>query len=193
MSNPAFIVDGQMEKKILQKICPNRPIKLLNCNGKNVSYEAAAKYAATHIRLLKNYYPIIIVFDRENRADSPDVVASSLYNAIIEHQIQNVEIHIGVPDCMTENWMLADITAINSYYSLEQPSPQECFESVNGKSRIRNIIGKYRYGETQDGPEIFSKCSIDKMYKNSQSFKAFINLIKTINCTWLEGFTPPIN
>lgn len=67
MSNPGFIVDGQMERLIINHFCPDRPVKLLNCNGKDVSLEAAAKHAASLIRLMKRNYPVILIFDREKK------------------------------------------------------------------------------------------------------------------------------
>ncbi|MCE5251069.1 hypothetical protein LLG96_12705 [bacterium] len=190
MNNPAFIVDGQMEKRIVQNLCPGQPVRLMNCNGKNVTYDAAAKHAATLIRLLKRYYPIIIVFDKEKRTDSSDVVARSLLEAIATHDLQGVNILIGVPDCMIENWMLADITAINLYYNLHPPISQSNFEGKNGKSHIRLIIGSQHYSETQDGPLIFNKCNVTSIYKNSISFRNFFNLISSINCKWLSTFNP---
>ncbi len=186
MTNPAFIVDGQMEKKIVQNLCPGQPVRLMNCNGKDVTYEAAAKHAVTLIRLLKRYYPIIIVFDRENRDDSSEVVAKLLHEAIFKHNIRNVSIIIGVPDCMIENWILADISAINSYYNLNPPITQSNFEGTNGKSCLRSIIRNYHYSETQDGHLIFNICNVSTSYNNSASFRNFFSLAKSTNCTWLS-------
>ncbi|MGA9109016.1 MAG: hypothetical protein ACLPSL_00105 [Smithella sp.] len=187
MINPAFIVDGQMEKKILQIICPRHPIRLLNCNGKNVSYDAAAKHAASLIRLLKNNYPIIIIFDREDRLDNSNEIAKKLLDAIHQHGIQSVDILIGVPDCMTENWMLADINSINIYYDLKEPVSQSCFDGTHGKGKIRSFIGNKNYSETQDGPEIFNKCCLESLCNNSPSFKAFHSIINRLDCRWLSS------
>jgi hypothetical protein len=188
MSNPAFIVDGQMEKKIIQSLCPSSPVRILNRNGKDVSYDVAGKYASSLIRLLKHNYPIIIVFDRENRSDPSATIATSLHDAIIGYGIQNVDILIGVPDRMIENWLLADISSINMYYGLNPCICQINFEGTNGKSKLRSIIGNSTYSETQDGPAMFSLCSVNNLYSNSSSFKSFCNIIKTINCTWLSEF-----
>lgn len=190
MINPAFIVDGKTEQRIIQKICPGQPVRRLNCNGKDVSYDVAAKYAATHIRLLKKYYPIIIVFDREKRHDTSTEVAKKLLDAIQKQGIQEVSIYIGVPDFMIENWMLADINSINSYYSLSPSSMQSSFEGTNGTSKIRSLIGNMKYYKAKDGPDIFSKCNISKIYRNSNSFKIFFEILKNINCNWVTSFCP---
>lgn len=193
MINPAFIVDGQMERKIIQRVCPSKPIKLLQCNGKTVSYEAAAKRAASLIRLNKNHYPIIIIFDREKRAEKADTVAEKLLAAILKQKIHKVDIFIGIPDRMFENWILADINAVNSYYSIRPLLSQECFENKHGKSQLRSMIGtKYSYSETQDGPEIFSRCDIPTICKNSPSFRQFFDRIKHLNCHWISSANPPI-
>ena len=92
MINPAFIVDGLMEKRIIQKVCPGKPVRLLNCNGKAVSYEAAAKRVASLVRLLKNNYPIVIIFDREERSDTSLQITTFLKEAILSQGIQQVDL-----------------------------------------------------------------------------------------------------
>ena len=85
MSNPAFIVDGFTELKIIQNICPGRPVKRTDCNGKDVELDAIAKKIALHIRLLGNrYYPIIILVDKENRNISFEDMAEQLRQKLIE-------------------------------------------------------------------------------------------------------------
>ena len=188
MSNPAFLVDGQMEKRIIQSICPGHRVWLLDCNGKDVTYEAAGKRAATLIRLLKNSYPIIVIFDREKRQDGPEVVAEKLHDAIICQGIQEVDIIIGVPNTMAENWMLADIQSVNAHYSIQPPLEQGSFEGDNGKGKLRSLISHNRkYAETQDGPEIFKGCRVATIYENSSSFKSFFDKLKPLRCTWLSS------
>ena len=68
MPDPAFLIEGHMEKKILQSVCPGVPIRRIECNGEDVAMSVMAKFIETHIRLLNNrYYPIVIIFDREGR------------------------------------------------------------------------------------------------------------------------------
>jgi|tagenome__1003787_1003787.scaffolds.fasta_scaffold20728160_2 hypothetical protein len=78
MPDPAFLVDGIMEQRILQHICPGKPVQRLNCNGKNVALEIIVDRIEFHIRLLNNRYdPIIILIDREQRrATCADIVSS---------------------------------------------------------------------------------------------------------------------
>ena len=58
---PAFIVDGYTEKNLIDKICPNRPVRRTDLNGKSVTLDAIALRLASYIRLFNNkFYPIII-------------------------------------------------------------------------------------------------------------------------------------
>jgi hypothetical protein len=184
MNNPAFIVDGQMEKKIIDHFCPEKPVRLLNCNGRDVTLKAAAKKIASLIRLMKRNTPIIIIFDKEKRNDSADNIALKLLSEIKEQKIHDVDILIGVPDIMMENWMLASIDGINSYYNLNYI--QKNFEGKNGKAKLKAIIKPRIYHETEDGPEIIKRCDIKNIYINSHSFKTFCDKIKYLNCAMLK-------
>ena len=65
MSKPAFLVDGHAEKKIIEKLCPGHPIRLINCNGEDVSLTAIAVRANNLIKSFNTIrYPIIILIDR---------------------------------------------------------------------------------------------------------------------------------
>ena len=48
MNKAAFFVDGNLEKKFIQRACPNTVVRILNCNGKDVEMSAIAKRVATH-------------------------------------------------------------------------------------------------------------------------------------------------
>ena len=50
----AFIVDGQTEKKIVQHLCRDAPVRMTNLNGKDVSIAAIAKRVSSLIKLLKS-------------------------------------------------------------------------------------------------------------------------------------------
>lgn len=64
MSRPAYLVDGQTEQKVIRKICPSQPVKLIGCNGDAVCLSEIAKRISTHINLFNNnYYPIICIID----------------------------------------------------------------------------------------------------------------------------------
>lgn len=180
MNNPGFIVDGQMEQLIINYFCPDHPVRLLNCNGRDVSIEAAAKKVASLIRLMKRNYPIIIIFDREDRPESADIISKNLYDNIKDNEIQEVDIYIGIPDTMIENWILADINSVNEYYNIRLQ--QIKYEGRGGKSQLRKLISPKKYSETEDGPEIAKKCNLKKILKNSKSFESFYNKLNSLHC-----------
>lgn len=182
MSNLAFIVDGQMEQLIIGNICPNKPIRLLNCNGRDVSIEAAAKRAASLIRLMRRNYPIIIIFDREKRVESSKTICEVFLSAIRQNGIQDVHLIIGVPDRMMENWMLADIQSINTYYGISVT--QTSFEGKGGKGHLRKLIEPKNYQETEDGPEIAKRVNIAVAKSNSESLDDFLVKIAEMGCSY---------
>lgn len=184
MINPCFIVDGQMEQMIINHFCPDKPVRLLNCNGKDVSIEAAAKKASSLIRLMKRNYPVILIFDREKRVESSEEIARKLFDEIQKCGVNNVEVIIGVPDKMMENWMLADIKSINSHFDLHEN--QQNFEGTGGKSKIKQLVNPKTYSETHDGPELAKRCDLLTVYSNSVSFHCFFEKVKKLCCPVLR-------
>ena len=184
MSNPAFIVDGQMEQLAIQRICPGRPVRLLGCNGKDVSYEAAAKRASSLIRLMKNYRPVIIIFDRETREDTHEVVAKQLKAEIMKQNINGIEVIIGVPDRMMENWILSEGESARNHLGKDVPAGSH--QGKNGKSIIKSMTPPEKsYSETEDGSAMLYKCDSDKI--SCPSFLAFKVKLKNFPCRWLKN------
>jgi len=189
MNNVAFIVDGQQEQKILQKICPGSPIRRLNCNGEHVELVAAAKRAASLIRLIGNaFYPIVMVFDREKRPDSSEKIEKELLRLILQEGI-TTEVIIGVPDRMIENWTLADWDTVSTHGQLKGKRP-DTIEGKNGKSIICKLLPKSRYyHETIEGVDWFLRAKAEILYETSRSFERFADALASINCAWLKNRT----
>jgi len=86
MNNPAFIVDGFTEMKIIQRLCPGKPVSRTDLNGKDVALEAMSKRIASAIRLFGNrYYPIIILVDKEQREIEFNVMAEQIRTILQEN------------------------------------------------------------------------------------------------------------
>ncbi len=182
MTNPGFLVDGHMEKKFVQKVCPGKVVRILGCNGKTVKMSAIAKRVATHCRLLKGKcYPIIIVIDRESRVQNCQEIRDELLQEIKSHNI-NDDIIIGVADRMIENWILADFSTIKSSFKVKGQL-QGCQDGCHGKKIISEHL-EQKYHETTMGVQLLSKCRVSAM-KNSTSFNAFISQLKDVKCPWL--------
>ncbi|MBF0520141.1 MAG: DUF4276 family protein [Nitrospirae bacterium] len=188
MSKPAFIVDGQQEQKILQQLCPDTPVRRLNLNGKDAELHAAAKRIASLIRLLGNrYYPFVIIYDREDRSDSVEIIREELERLIKSEGI-NDDIVIGIPDRMIENWLLADWLNTQQQGKLMTTKEMKTFEGNNGKATILKHLPKgSRYHETVEGVNWFLKADVKNIYKNSHSFRLFANVLQNISCSWLNS------
>lgn len=180
MSNPAFIVDGFTEKLIIQQICPNQPIRRTDLNGKDASIYAISKRISSIIRLLGNrYFPIVILIDKEERDIEFINIASEIKNNLNKEGLQNCDIRVGVADRMIENWIIADWECITN-----KPKIIPKTDSVNGASIIRKVQGSY--DKTTDGVNLFLKCNQAIVYKNSESYKYFIDQLEGIDCEYLN-------
>ncbi len=184
MPKPAFIIEGHMEKKILQSICPGVPIRRIGCNGDDVSMTVMAKFIDTLFRLFNNrYYPIVIMFDRERRELSCDALKQELSNELKERGFEGQYV-IGIPDRTIESWILADSDVLlGKYYAVaNKPS----YEGSFGKNEIKSILGdEYNYHETTLGVEMFLNCDPNTIYHKSASFRALVSAV-AFECRWIN-------
>lgn len=186
MSRPAYLVDGQTEQKVIKKICPKQPVKLIGCNGDTVCLKEIAKRISTHINLFNNnFYPIICLIDKEKRTDSIKKVEAELLNHLNELGHENDYIIIGVADRMIENWILADWDNFAKYYDIKTKSPKTSFDGIGGKGFIRKNVDFYH--ETIDGVDLLLSANTQVLYDKSPSYKAFIDKINDIECNYING------
>lgn len=183
MTNPAFLVDGHLEKKFVQKICPGKVVRIIGCNGKSVQMSAIAKKVASHCRLLKGKcYPIIIIIDRESRSTSCEEIREELLMEMQSHNVKD-NVIIGVADRMIENWILADYKTVEeNCKTIKKLSG--CQDGSHGKKVISECMtGKYH--ETTVGVMLLDKCRASIM-RTSKSFESFFDQLTEIKCHWLE-------
>ncbi len=181
MNNPAFIIDGFTEKKIVQELCPGQPVRRTDLNGKSVTIEAIAKKIASLIRSLNNkYYPIIILIDKEERQVSFEQLASYLQEALMNEGITDQDIRVGVADRMIENWIIADWEGLTGS---KKRKPKNT-EGISGSSKIKKEIGSY--DKIIDGVEMFLNASPRVIYENSRSYRYFLSQLTDINCNYLN-------
>lgn len=180
MSKPAFIVDGFTEKLVLGNLCPGKPVSRTDLNGKSVSIDAIANKVASLIRLFNNrHYPIIVVIDREQRAENCPDLCEELGNRLIELGLNDQDIRICFADRMFENWIIADWDVLET----DKQRP-ETTDGLKGASEIKKILGSYH--KTTDGVELFLKCNLETVYNHSKSFRDFVDSIPDINCKELN-------
>ncbi|MCK5604962.1 DUF4276 family protein [Candidatus Pacearchaeota archaeon] len=187
MSNPAFLVEGLMEKRIIQNLCPGKVIRVLNCNGENVSISAIAKRIVSLVRILKGRnYPFIVIFDREKRRESVLEIEKLLTKEIKSFGC-NEDIILGIPDRMVENWILADWHNFTIKCPNLKKEGLNCYEGAYGKSKMKSFLLKQDiiYHETIHGVEFFLASNPETIKKHSFSFGRFADAIKNIECFWL--------
>jgi len=176
MPNPAFLVDGQMEQRIVQKLCPGHPVRLIGCNGENVSMAAVAKSLNANIRMLKRNHPIIIVLDRERRSQTTDELIAEL-SLLLDNYGHQGQYVIGMADRTIENWILADW----GYIRTQMPGCRQFLsdpEACHGKSAIKKLMPpNVLYHETTIGVDLFLKCRPQEIRKASRSFQSFVSKI----------------
>lgn len=181
MSNPAFIVDGYTELKIIQQLCPGRPIKRTDCNGKNVTINAIAKKIAWHIRILGNkYYPIVILVDKEDRNISFEDMVEQIRTELQNEGIVDQDLRIGVADRMIENWIIADWEQINGSINNKPHNT----DGSNGTSVLKKV--KKSYDKTTDGVDFFVAARQTVIYQNSASYRHFIDQLEDFICHYLD-------
>lgn len=193
MTNPAFIVDGDLEFKTLQRLCPGTKVNKSNCNGKDVEINVAASRIASLIRLMDGkYYPIIILYDREDRVQTSSEIAEQLEKCLREEKV-NDQLIIGVPDRMIENWILGDVSKLIAGGKLRKKISSSSIEGTKGKSIIRKYLPKGRiYHETVEGVNWFISANPLEIYNNCLSFKNVVDKLRGIKCPWLLKCTDSI-
>lgn len=180
MCNPAFIVDGFTEKLIIGRLCPGKPVRRTDLNGKDVSIEAIANKVASLIRLLNNrYYPIIVVIDREERKEDIQSIIDKLLAELNKRGLNKEDIRINVADRKIENWIIADWEIIGDIES----KPKDT-DGLNGVAIIKKNLRSYT--KTTDGVDLFIKANPSIIYKNSPSYKRFIDSLEGIKCQYTQ-------
>ncbi|MFM9945688.1 MAG: hypothetical protein ACKVQB_10700, partial [Bacteroidia bacterium] len=141
---------------------------------------AIAKRIASMIRLLGNRnYPIVILVDREDRVETCEELTEQLLKALKVEGIMDQDLRIGFADRMIENWIIADFNLIGKL----NEKPQET-DGLKGSSIIKKHKGSYH--KVTDGVSYLLSVDKAEVYKNSKSYKSFIDKLHGINCNYLE-------
>lgn len=180
----AFIVEGQMEQRIVQSLCTNAPVRLIGTNGKNVAMKAIASRVGAQMRLLRNCYPFVVLFDREQRQQSCDVLRQELLVELENEKVDVEQVIVGVADRNIENWILA-CSNVRAKYNIQGPT-----EGCNGKARLKAALhaANEQYGETTIGVELFRGIDVRAALAASASFNQFAELVVS-HCLWIRKHT----
>lgn len=181
MSNPAFIVEGSMEQKILAKICSGQPIRRIGCNGDNVSINRLCDFIETQIRALKNKnHPIIVIFDREKREKSCNEIENEVIDEMNCRGLNEHDIRVFVADRESEDWYLKDIDSICKHYGLPKP-----LSNLKGKGGIEKLISPVTaYHETTIGVDLFFIVQHEIVAGKCKTFKKLLESAIDVNCRY---------
>jgi hypothetical protein len=184
MPEPAFMVEGFLEKELLKKICSGKKVLRLGLNGRNVALEAIVDRIETLASLLNNrYHPIVVVFDREERNETSPEIVDFILDAL-KQRGRREKFIIGVPDRMIENWILADRAVLRELqYGRLFPASQN-LDGRNGKSLLKQCFGDRPYRETMEGVALLRRGLASVIRRRSPSFQAFSKSIN-FRCHWL--------
>jgi hypothetical protein len=143
MPEPAFLVDGVMEQRIIGHICRAKTVQRLNCNGTDTPLEVIVNRIEFHIRILNNRYsPIIVLIDREKRSETCEEIVAEM-SRLINDRGYGDQLVLGVVDRCIENWILADWNSVveqfKEYGILTAPERAQ-FEGKQGKTELKKLL-----------------------------------------------------
>lgn len=181
----AFIVDGLTEKKIVQSICPNVPVRMTQLNGRDVSIETIAKAVATLYRTYKGrHFPVFVILDREARSISSEQMKVAVVGALAGHDIPSDQIIVCCPDRMIENWMLSDDIYFARALGCDS---SDLLDGCYGKVEFRRLLRNQgrTYHEIRVGVEVFRRVCPVRVAGRSVSFARFAKRAGPY-CAWVR-------
>ena len=186
MPEPMFLVEGNMEKKFLQKVCGEKCAIGKIRNGKTITIPAMAEQIVKRIKFYKkwNCHPIVILVDLERRSGTWSEMEKDLRAEIKNLGYDPSEFKIGIADRMIENWILADHDLMNDEF--KGIFDERNYDGENGKKILKNLIGEGSYKKTTRGVELLRKMNVRRASRNSESLKSFIETLDGIDCWWLS-------
>jgi hypothetical protein len=188
MPDPAFLVDGVMEQRIISRLCQGKIVQRLNCNGTDTPIEVIVDRIEFHIRILNNRCnPIIVLIDREKRSATSEQIIQQI-SAKLDERGYGGQYVVGVVDRCIENWILADWNNVAERFKDNGITPiEDCakFEGTQGKTELKRLLPRdLLYNEPTWGKDMFLSCRPENIYENSASFRAFIDKLN-MQCPWL--------
>lgn len=179
----AFIVEGQMEQKIVQRLAPNSPVVLLGANGKSVSMGAISRRIGTLYRQFGNrFHPVHILFDREQRSTNCEDLIAELRDLLTEESVPLDQTTISIADRKIETWILYSVDQNGDQFNCCSCSSRDEYEGKLAISELSRRLGRkgLTYRKTTTGVKLF--CSIDQ-HKLTALSKSFNSLAEAFNTT----------
>ncbi|MDQ0456105.1 hypothetical protein [Rhizobium paknamense] len=180
-----FIVEGQMEEKIIREMCKGSEVRRLQINGSKFPVEKIAERVCPHISLLrrKGVKKFILIIDREQRDVSSEEFEKDILNKLSDLKIDISSVIVASPDRNFESWF---VPFLNSSCKIST-DVQSNAEGCNGKSIAREKFkaSGQKYVEVVDGVSLFKKVTARKLSEASFSFKRFFDAFDE-ECWWMK-------
>jgi hypothetical protein len=187
MVQPAFIVEGHLEQRLVQAICPGKKVVLLGANGDHVEMETICDRIETHVRLFSNrYHPIFVIFDRERRMQSTEVLVTSMRDILSGRGLDTTQFIIFISDRDIEALLLAHVDSEGEFIPTGCPTCTDLDGSF-GEGEIKRRLARKRimYHKTTIGVQYFMKIRPTVVATKSENFRRFRSAIAPI-CTWVN-------
>jgi hypothetical protein len=185
MPEVAFIVEGQLEQRVIQLVCPGKKVVLLGANGDDVKAATICDRIATQFRLFSNrYFPIIVILDREKRAQTCAEFEAELQTELSGRGIDPTQFLFLISDRDFECLFVAHLTLEGEFVATGCPITKD-IDGIDGESEVRLRLSNrgVRYHKTTTGVDLFKKIRPSIISKKSANFRKFQSQIVTF-CTW---------
>jgi hypothetical protein len=178
-----FLVEGQMEQLIVQKLCRGAPAVRIGLNGDHVPISSVVARLYPQCELLqKRCKKIIIIFDREKRTESSQKIETEVIDLLAEKKARTDNVHVVVADREFESWISPFIDESGNSHSniVFNEAEGSC-----GKARISTAykLSNRKYTETIDGVALFCSLPPQNIESVSPSFKRLNNALID-HCYW---------
>jgi hypothetical protein len=186
MAEPAFIVEGHLEQKMVQLVCRQHKVVLLGVNGDNVSMATIASRIETHVKLFSNrYYPIIVIFDRERRVETVPELLTQLNEIFGTKGLDMEQFRFLISDRDIEVMFVAHVEKNGDFIETGCPQTTD-IDGLHGESELRARLSKkgIRYHKTTTGIELFKKVRPTIVSFKSRNFRRFRSQMLQY-CKWI--------
>lgn len=187
MTTPAFIVEGVLEQRAIQKLCPGARVVKLGANGDQVAPKVVAKHIEAKVRMFSNrHFPIFVVMDREKRSSTSAVIRAEILSCLEKSGLDAKQFIIIVNDRDIETLMLCHVSKKGLF--VEECTADGVVDGMNGEAELRKrlLVAGIRYHKTTIGVDLLIRCVPQRMLAQSPNFRSFFEQARA-HCGWLRG------
>lgn len=168
--NILAFVEGQMERLFLNNNFEYVHVVSIE-NGCGWSIDRMCENIITLYNSLNSNPDVIVVwYDRERRTESCEAIVKLIYDLLDKGGLPSERLRIGIPDIMTENWILSDEVLIHDTfgYADYKYEHEGRSGSVELNRLFRDAKGR-KYKKTKDGSFLLKKMRLKRCVSKSAS------------------------